>query len=286
MENSMTIKSLLIATTVLTSIAFGAQANDKVLVGGPAYKAASQLVNQTSLARYALASNDANAAKAHIESAKIAGDTLAKLSSEERKVTGVRSGRVSYDIKTEDGAYFYYPVETGTVTTKEIGSGPFWSSNKGLAVKDAELVYMTVDINGADIQEDLTDALKDINDSDLADADDELNDILEEIVSIEDRQEALAIKAKDNLQLTRDYLAAKNYDAARYPLKHAKSALEDMDGNERYAADQAMVQKYLKEVERSEKIIAQKDPNAIEKLQKEWNTSWNDLKKWTDKKVN
>ncbi len=282
----MTIKKLLIATTVLTSLAFGAQANDKVLVGGPAYKAATALVNQTSLARYALASNDATAAKTHIEAAKVAGDALAKLSSEERRVTGVRSGRVSYDIKTEDGAYFYYPVETGTVTTKEVGSGPFWSSNKGLAVKDAELVYMTVDINGTEVQEDLNDALAEINKADMNDADEELADLLEDIITVEDRQEALAIKAKDNLQLTRDYLAAKNYDAARYPLKHAKSALEDMEGNKRYAAEQAAVQKYLKEVDRSEKIIAQKDPTAIEKLQKEWNTSWNDMKKWADKKMN
>jgi hypothetical protein len=285
----MKLKTIL-AATVLLSVASPAFAKSKhVLTGDAAYQAASALVDYTTRARYALAVNDPVEAKEFIEAAKQSGQTLASLAVDKRKISNIQSGQITYDTNVEkDGASYYYPVEAATVEEKHIAAGPFWKQqiNKSFAVKDAQFVYVTVNIAGVDVQKDLNKAEKEIDNKQYEDASDELQDVIEDIVTIEDRKEAYALKAKDNILLARNYLDAQNYDAARYPLNHAKSALESMKGNKRYADQQDLVQKYLNEVDRSEKVIAKNDPNALDKLKAELKTDWEGMKDWADKKMN
>jgi hypothetical protein len=284
----MKLKSFLITTVIAATAFTGTQAFAKskhIITTGTAYQEASNLIAFTSRARYALANNDPVLARSYIEAAKIAGKNLAKSALDKNKVKDIQSGRVSYESTLKDGAYYYYPVEAARVTQKDLNYGPFWKDNKGLAVKDAEFIYVTVNISGVDVQKDLDKASQEIDGKQYEDASDELQDLIEDVVTVEERKEAYALKARDNLLLARNYFDAGNYDLARYPFKHAKSALEHMKGNKDYADQQELVLKYLEEINRSEKVIAENDPNALEKLKTELKADWEGMKDWVDKKI-
>lgn len=297
----MTFKTLLIASTVLSSLMLSqvpvlaadnqnTKAEVVVATSEAARQSAMGFVNRVNDARYALVSKDGLNAKKYVEAARLEADKLARLTSAERKITGIQSGRVLFnddgdsdDSDIED--YYYYPIETGRIATKEVGAGPFWSNQKGLAVKDAELLYVTADLSIVNPQQQLDKAMARINANDLDDAQDILEDLVEDVIVVESSEQALAIKARDNLELTRNYMDAGNYEAARYPLKHAKSALKKMEGNDRYASQQGAVKKYLTDIDRYEKVIESKDPTALEKMKKDWNAMWDDMKKWVDEKT-
>ena len=303
----MTMKAFLITTTILTctavtpDIAFAASPaavmnagneNAKTVIASTdARNAASRFVNIVNRARYSLASKDAENAKKDIEAAKLEAAKLAHLSATDRKMASMPSGRIVYDINgnaktvAPNTDYYYYPIETGSIATKEVGAGPFWSAQKGLGVKDAELVYVTVDLSKVQPMVELDKALADISANKLNAADDVLENLIDHVIAVEDSKDALAIKARDNLELTRNYLEAQNYDAARYPLKHAKAALKAMDGNPRYADQQSAVKKYLAEIDGYQQTIESKDPTALEKMHEGWDKMWNDMKRWVDKKA-
>ena len=273
----------ILALSALTPVM--AEAKSKhVVKTESSYQMASDLISYTTRARYALAVNEPQLAKNYIQAAKNSGKALATLAVNKRKVEQIQSGRLAYgDLK--DGAYYYYPVEAASLTQKEIGYGPFWKDNKGLAVKDAEFIYVTVNLAGVDVQKDLDKASQEIDAKDYDDASDQLQDIIEDVVTIDDKKEAYALKAKDNLLLARNYLDAGNYEAARYPFKHAKSALEKMKDNKDYADQQVLIKKYLEEIDRSEEVIAQNDPTALDKLKSELKADWEGMKDWADKKA-
>ena len=245
-------------------------------------ESAAQFVHLLSQARYSINIKDTESATRFVREALNIGESLAKATA---PVRGVQTGRVDYDLNDDDDDHFYR-IDAGAVTNKQVGLGPFWADKKGLAVKDAEVVYLTVDLREADFREDLNEALKDLANNDLEDADDEISDVIEEVASIDAQESAPEIKARDNLELANHYMEAQNYDGARYPLKHARDALETMKNDDRFKGQETQINNYLSEIDKTEEVIAKKDPTALEKMQQNVESWWNDMKEWASAEDN
>jgi len=199
-------------------------------------------------------------------------------------VYDVPTGRIVYDNQSQYTAQ-YYPVEAGTVTLKDVDTGPFWSRDKGIGIKDAEVVYLTVDLNKAQVDERLNEALDDISRNHLEAADNTLGNLIDGVMQTAAERPAPGIKARDNMELANHYLQAHQYDAARYPLRHAKTALEEMKDDDRYAAQRVKIREMLAQIDETEDTIARRDPNTMERAEQTVHQWWSNLQGWVQDKT-
>lgn len=235
--------------------------------------AAQQFVEHINYARVALAMKDNTLAMKHINHARSLYAVIKTLSANGRKIAGVGSGKIS----TKD-KYLYFPFEVNTVEIKELKKGPLWRG-KGLAVIDAEIAYLTLDLN-KDIGHYLADAEKNIQENKTDDADANLAHLTEEVVALDDAISLPLQKARDNIALARNFFAAQNYDGARFALKHADTALDAMEDDDRYKSNLTKITAIRKEVLDLEKKIEKNDPTLLGKAEDKMEGWWKDLKNW------
>lgn len=193
------------------------------------------------------------------------------------EANGVMFGRVFYG----DSRSYYIPVADDTYAVRSYKQGPFWSGKKGMAVSDVQLVLVNISIDPEKAAQHIHTAQKDIAHKDYSKAQTELNDLLEESIRTVASSEQPFTRLQDNVYLTRVLLAQRNYDGARYALKHAKSALDDYAKT--LAKPDARVNSMKLEIEALDKTIQQRDPSMLKQAEQKVEKWWKELKSWSSK---
>jgi hypothetical protein len=243
-------------------------------------KAAESFVEHVNYARVALAMKNTDLAKQHISKARDMITVIKNVPPEKRVINDVETGRLTYKYDTQH-KYHYFPIETGQVKVKQMSNGPVWSTKTELAVTDADIVYMTLDLSGDKADKYLNDAEKAISSNDLKEADNQLAELTDSVVELDSKVAIPSVKAHDNISLARNFLAEKNYEGASFALKHADEALDEMQkdvGNKVRSQD---IINMRKDVSDLQGYISQKDPTLIDKADKKIDKWWGGLKSWT-----
>jgi hypothetical protein len=242
--------------------------------------AAGSFVEHVNYARVALAMKNTDLAKQHLIQAKNMMTVIKGATTEQLRVTSVESGRVVYQYETTH-KYHYFPIQTGRVQVKEMSNGSFWAENE-LAVTDADIVYLTLDLTGDKAETYLIKAEDDIIANDLKSADEQLAMLTDAVVVVDERVSVPNDKARDNISLARNFISGKNYDGASFALNHADNALDEMQRSDKYKTHRANIIAMRKDVSDLQGYIAKKDPTMIKKADVKLDKWWNEMKSWAD----
>jgi hypothetical protein len=240
--------------------------------------AAEDFIGHINYARVALARNKGDRAEKHIVEARADMDQMKALTIEQRKIANIESGRVVYSYDT-DYKYHYFPIETGAIEVKKMGHGPIWAKND-LAVTDAEVVYLTVNLSGYTGDTRLDNAEADIKAGKLKAADVELAKLTDEVVTVDDVTPEPLDMARDNIVLTTNFIATGNYTGARYALKHADTALHEMQKDDTYSEHQADIVAMRRDIKYLQNDISKKNPTMMQKAGAKLSKWWSQLKSW------
>jgi len=243
--------------------------------------AAEDFIGNINYARVALARNHGDRAEKHIIAARADMDQMKALTIEQRKIANIESGRVVYSYDT-DYKYHYFPIETGSIEVKKMGHGPVWAKND-LAVTDAEVVTLTVDLSGYTADTRLDNAEADIKAGKLKAADAELAQLTDEVVTVDDTSPMPVDMARDNIVLTQNFINSGNYTGARYALKHADSALHDMQKDDIYSQHKADIAAMRRDIKHLQNELTQKNPTLMQKTDAKLSKWWSELKTWSEK---
>jgi YfdX protein len=291
----MKIRHLIITTILTNMIAFGAIAADDTITidtmktaTSPVTKqemsdqrvAAAGFVEHVNYARVALAMKNSTLAKQHITQARNMTKAIMEANANSRTIREVQSGRVVYRYDT-DYKYHYFPIQTDLVQVKEMSNGPIWASSE-LAVSEANIVYLTLDLTGNKWSGHLDEAEKAIAANNLKSADMHLAQLVDEVVEVDSKIPMPNLKAHDNIALARNFIAGENYAGASYALKHADDALDEMQKNNNNKERMNEIEVMRKDVKELQTYIAQKDPTMIKKANDKMYKWWNELTTWSE----
>lgn len=240
--------------------------------------AATGFVEHVNFARVSLAMKNTDLAKQHITQARNMVTMIKNATVEQRVIRQVESGRIVYKYDTEY-KYHYFPIQTGPVQVKTMDNGPAWATND-LAVTDADIVYLTLDLTGDKAETHLAEAEAAVTANNLKLADEHLAQLTEAVVTVDSKVALPSVKAHDNIALARNFIAGKNYEGASYALKHADDALDEMQKDNNNKARLADIAAMRKDVSDLQEYIAQKDPNMIQKANAKIDKWWKDLNNW------
>jgi len=243
--------------------------------------AAEDFIGHINYARVALARNHGDRAEKHIVEARNDMDQMKALTAEQRTIANVESGRVVYSYDT-DYKYHYFPIETGSIEVKKMGHGPVWAKND-LAVTDAEVVTLTVDLSGYTADTRLDSAEADIKAGKLKAADAELAQLTDEVVTVDDTTPMPIDMARDNIVLTQNFINSGNYTGARYALKHADRALHDMQKDDTYSQHKADIAAMRRDIKYLQNELTKKNPTLMQKTDAKLGKWWSELKAWSEK---
>lgn len=241
---------------------------------------ATRFVEHVNFARVALAMKNTTLAGQHLMQARTMVAAIKNATVEQRVITGVESGRIVYQYDTEY-RYHYFPIQTGPVQVKTMDNGPLWATND-LAVTDADIVYLTLDLTGDKAEMHLSEAETAITKNNLKLADDHLAQLTEAVVTVDGKVAMPSVKARDNIALARNFIAGKNYEGASYALKHADTALDDMQKDNNNKSRLADIAAMRKDVKSLQEYITKKDPNMIQKANAKMDKWWKDLNNWSN----
>jgi len=292
----MKTRTLLITTILSTTVALGVTAcshrsdtmtsNNARTAGhttdenSDARDVAEDFVGHINYARIALAKNKGDRAERHIVEARNLMEQLQNTTVEESRIERIESGRVVYKYDT-DYKYHYFPIATGPIEVKKMGHGPIWAKDD-LAVTDADIVYLTVDLSGNKAAKRLDEAEADIKAGKLKAADVQLAKLTDEVVTIDEQTSVPVDKARDNIQLARNFVSAGNYTGARYALKHADYALDEMQKDDTYATHRTDIIAMRKDMKHLQIVITKKDPTMMQKADAKLDKWWLELKSWSN----
>lgn len=291
----MKTRTLLITTILSTTFALGSVASyaaDTITTGtvktatSPITKAemadprvaATGFVEHVNFARVALAMKNTTLAQQHIAQARTMVLVIKNATAEQRVIRQVESGRIVYKYDTEY-KYHYFPIQTGPVQVKTMDNGPVWATND-LAVTDADIVYLTLDLTGDKAETHINEAEAAITANNLKLADDHLAQLTEAVVMVDSKVAMPSVKAHDNIALARNFIAGKNYEGASFALKHADDALDEMQKDDNNKARLADITAMRKDVSNLQETIAKKDPTMIQKANAKMDKWWKDLNSW------
>lgn len=241
--------------------------------------AALSFVEHVNFARVALAIKNSTLANQHIMQAQNLITVIKSATLEQRRVTQVESGRIVYQYDTEY-KYHYFPIQTGPVQVKTISNGPIWAKND-LAVTDADIVYLSLDLTGDKAENYLRDAESAIAEKNLKLADDQLAQLTDAVVTVDSKVAQPNLVAHDNIALARNFIAGKNYDGAKFALNHADDALDDMSKDEKNKSRLSEIAAMRADVKNLQDYIAKKDPTLIQQANTKIDTWWKELKNWS-----
>lgn len=289
----MKIKTLLITSMLSSAIILPAYAADSITAATikqanlPISNAeiadprvgASAFIEHVNYARVALAMKNTDLAKQHIIEARNVAAFIKDTPTEKLRITEVQSGRVIYQYETEY-KYHYFPINAGPVQVKTIDNGALWAKNS-LAVSDADIVYLSLDLTGNKVESYLTASEKAITAGNLKEAGNQLAKLTEVVVTVNSETSVPSDKAHDNIALARNFLAGKNYNGANYALKHADEALDEMLKADAYKEHREEIVAMRKDVSDLQSYIAKKDPTMIQKADAKMDKWWKELKTWS-----
>ena len=244
--------------------------------------AANSFVEHVNYARVALAMKSVDIAKQHISQARNMSIIANNATADQRLAIQLPSGRIVYQYDTEY-KYHYFPIQTGPVQVKKISSGSVWAKNS-LAVTDADIVYLTLDLKGDKAEKYLKASENAIEAGNLKEADNQLAMLTDAVVTVDLRASVPGDKAHDNIALARNFIAGENYDGASYALKHADEALDKMQKSKVYKDFRTEISSMRKDVKDLQDYIAKKDPTMIRKADNKLESWLNNMKIWAKSK--
>lgn len=259
--------------------------NTKETLASEESLAPQKLIEHLNEARISLALKDTKAAVKHIQRAKQFTKAIINNAPKAALETAhIYSGRFTY---TYDAKYkeHYFPIGDKLVEWKELREGPFWAKDKGIAVKDVELVYLAFEVNPEATMLTLNEAETLIAQGEDASAQAKLGQLVRDIVKVQKVEQLPLQKVRDNIALTRYFIKAKNYDAARYALNRARDGLKETEKDKRYKNNAPRFAKLREEINHFTKMLDKKDPTFLQKAEetlKEW---WDELKNFTTDKL-
>ncbi|MBN8532320.1 MAG: YfdX family protein [Alphaproteobacteria bacterium] len=240
---------------------------------------ARKVLGYVSEARVASSNRQKDAAMSYIDAAQI---ELANIRNTKNhlETVGVRFGRVLYG----DTGSYYIPIADDTYAVRSYAHGPFWSSDKAIAVRDVQLLNVDIAINPEKAIARLDTAKQKLGKDDWSAADDELEALLSESIRETASSGQPLTQLMDNIYLTRVLVRQSNFDGARYTLKHAKSALDDY---EKTATDaqKTRATALRQEIDSLQATIDKRDPTMMQQAASKVDEWWTDLKAWTKEKT-
>ena len=243
--------------------------------------AAQNFVAHINYARVALAMENGPIAQQHIDQARSMVVLITSATTEQRRVQNVVAGRVNYTFDTVH-KYNYFPLEAGPMKIKEVSDGPIWAKNS-LAVTDAEIVMLTLDLSNDKAETYLTEAEAYVKEGKFVEAQIKLGELTDAVVSVDNRVSVPVDKAHDNISIAQNFLRGQNYDGARYALGHADDALDEMQKDDAYKSYQPGISAMRKEVKDMRDLIIKKDPSLLQKSSAQLDQWMKDLKIWARK---
>ena len=271
----------LAAETIVTkTVTTSAEAISKDALTDPRV-AAQNFVAHVNYARVALAMKNGDLATMHIIQARNMIAIIMSVTTEQRMVARVVAGRVIYEYNTIH-KYNYFPIETGLAEVKQVSDGPIWAKNS-LAVSDAEIVYLTLDLTNDRAEGYLKQAEDDIKVGKLSDAQDKLGELTDAVVTVDEKVAVPVDKAHDNIGIAQNFIKGKNYEGARFALGHADEALDAMQKDDVFAAHRPAIQAMRKEVSDMRVVIAKKDPTLMQKAGTQLDKWMTEVRTWSTK---
>lgn len=244
--------------------------------------AAGSFVEHVNYARVSLAMKNVELAKQHITQARNMVTLITGSPAEKRLVKDIETGRIVYQYDTEY-KFHYFPIESGPVQVKQMSNGPIWAKND-LAVTDADIVYLTLDLTDDKAEAYLSAAEAAITAKNLKEADNQLAKLTDAVVTVDSRLSVPSDVARDNIALTRNFIAGKNYDGAKYALKHADKALDDMQNSDDYESHRTNIITLRQDVKDLQNYIEKRDPTMIQKADAKMDKWWQEMKNWSKSK--
>jgi hypothetical protein len=243
--------------------------------------AAQRFVAHVNYARVALAMKNAELARDNIMQARAMSAIIMNATTEQRRVAHVVAGRVMYEFDTEH-KYNYFPIETGPVVVKDVSDGPMWAKNS-LAVRDAEIVYLTLDLSNDKAEAYLAQAESDIAAGKFKEAEKQLGELTDAVVAKDSKMSLPLDKAHDNIGIAQNFIVAQNYDGARFALGHADDALDEMQKDDVYKKHHSAITAMRQEVKDLRAVITKKDPTMLQKTGAKLGQWMKELKAWENR---
>ncbi len=269
------------ADDITTNTINTAQESDSQMARDNPRVAAQNFVAHVNYARVALSMKNGELAMQHIRHARNMVAIILNAKTEQRTILNVEAGRVNYAFNTVH-KYNYFPVVAGWTEVKEVTDGPLWAKDS-LAVSDAEIVLLTLDLTNDKAETYLAAAESAINSGKLADAQEKLGELTDAVVKVEDKVSNPVSRAHDNIGIAKSFILAKNYDGARFALSHAADALDEMQKDDVYKARRDGIVAMRKEVSDLNVIIVKKDPSLLDNTSKQLEKWMSELKQWASK---
>ncbi len=246
-------------------------------------QAAARLVEHLNYAQVALAMNNGPRAEQHLEQARRITAAIVAANPELRGKPvskDLRTSRILFNSGNKDSRYHFFPIETGPIEVTKVRKGPFWTKKGGLAVMDAEIIYVTIDLTNARFDYHVDNAEQAIHEGKFNKADSHLARLISELISVNNSIHMPLDKARDNIALARDFVIQKNYAGARYALKHADRALHEMERDSRYKARRNDIIAVRQDIKELQQIIRKDDPTLLDKTEAKLSGWWDHMKEW------
>lgn len=239
-------------------------------------KPAERLLESINRARLALAQTNLMAS---VQAIKEAQEVCATLDNDGDGVekADIQTGHYVYYQGKHLAYHYYFPLNTELASLNSPDDTQFWSVNGGMSVKDANAVNASVTFNTAETSKHLAAAMHAVETFKNDEAQLILTKQVEDAVKITSTQKLPLIKARDNIQLTRYFMDAKDFDAARNALRQARSGLNEASNDKRYANSKDEIKAMGRDIVAISKDVASKDPTFLGKTAVTLENWWNNL---------
>ncbi|MCE3231901.1 MAG: hypothetical protein K0R98_158 [Rickettsiaceae bacterium] len=289
----MNIKLLLAITTIASSLFSNAiiaaepsatkiEPDSKSLVVGTTEEqqnAAENLLQKINYALVEVGAHNSSTAANYVDSAIDLNNLLKNSTPEYRIKKQIKVGKFSYNYENKYKQR-YFPISQETAKWKEYTTGPFWANEKGIAVKEADIVTVSITVDTTVADKKLKEAKEDIQKGNFKDAEEDLSELVNSMTYVEKTEVLPLEKASDNIALARYFLRAGNYDAARHSLKNAKKGLKEAQKDKRYSKFSTNIDSLSNDIEALDSSLAKKDPTMLDKTESKLKDFWQSIENW------
>ncbi len=239
-------------------------------------KPGEKLFEDINRARLALAQNNLMSSLQHLKEAQ---DDNAALDSDGDNIekTDIQTGHFIFYHGKHIAYHYYFPLNTELSELNGPEDTQYWSQNGGIGVKDVTLVNITVTFNVSETGKQLAGAVQAVQQFKNDEAQTILTKLVESSSTITSSQKLPLIKARDNIMLTRYFIDAKSYDAARLALRHARDGLNDASNDKRYQNNKDEIKAMGRDIVVISKDVASKDPTFMGQTAVTLENWWNNL---------
>lgn len=248
-------------------------------------KPAERLLESINRARLALAQNNLMASVQAIKDAQEISTTLDNDGDGVEKAD-IQTGHFIYYQGKHIAYHYYFPLNTELASLNGPEDTQYWSANGGTSVKDASTVNITVTFNTAETSKQLASAMHAVETFKNDEAQLILTKQVDDAIKVTSTQKLPLIKARDNIQLTRYFMAANDYAAARNALRQARDGLNEASKDKRYADNKDEIKGMGRDIVAISKDVASKDPSFIGRTAVTLENWWNSLGDLSDNPEN